>query len=691
MIGSKSYPGPVVFGLDIGTRSIVGTVGYKERDKFYIIAQRSKEHDTRAMIDGQIHDIGAVGNTILEVKKELENLAGRALSDVCIAAAGRVLRTINTRVEYDLSEEREVTSEDVYTLDSMGIEQAYAEFTQQNDTDLKFFCVGYSVVRYYMNGYPISNLESHKARIISADLIATFLPDDVVDGLQKSVELAGLEVANLTLEPIAAIQVAIPEMYRMLNIALVDVGAGTSDISITKDGSIVAYGMIPIAGDSLTETISTHCLVDFITADMMKRKIHESQIIEYADIMGIKQNITSEELLKVMEPALNSVLVKVSDKIKELNGGKSVSAVFVVGGGGKIPTYTERLADLLGIQKERVALRGEEVMQKIEFLESDIRKDSLLVTPIGICLSYYEQSNNFIFVNFNGRRLKLFDNNKLAIVDAAMQAGFPHDGLFPKRGKELNFTVNGRSRIVRGELGEAAVINLNGEPADIHSAIKANDYITVEEATAGAAAKFEIGQLADYRADIKIFVNQQMITLPKFASVNGQLQSEYYDIQEADEIEMLSYYTVKQVLEFMDVILKPDTQVYVNNMSAHMETQVYENFSVLWTFDDIDRPVQVQSDPEEAAEPVTGEKEESDKGVEQKEDKKPHDITIQLNGRPFGLSGKGVYRFVDIFDFYEIDLSKPQGKGLVTEHNNKQAKYMDEIEDGDEVSVYWKY
>ncbi len=51
----------------------------------------------------------------------------------------------------------------------------------------------------------------------------------------------------MTLEPIAAINVAIPEAFRMLNIALVDVGAGTSDISITRDGSIIAYGMIPFA------------------------------------------------------------------------------------------------------------------------------------------------------------------------------------------------------------------------------------------------------------------------------------------------------------------------------------------------------------------------------------------------------------------------------------------------------------
>ena len=152
-------------------------------------------------------------------------------------------------------------------------------------------------MRYYMNHYPMSNLENHKAKIIAADLIATFLPDDVVDGLYKAVELAGLEVANLTLEPIAAMAVAIPQMYRMLNIALIDVGAGTSDISITKDGSIVAYGMLPVAGDCLTEDIARHCLVDFTTAEMIKRGIEHSDTVEYKDIMGLPQTISKEEVL----------------------------------------------------------------------------------------------------------------------------------------------------------------------------------------------------------------------------------------------------------------------------------------------------------------------------------------------------------------------------------------------------------
>lgn len=572
----------LIYGLDIGTRSIVGTVGYMEKDHFVVVAQKVREHETRAMLDGQIHDIGAVGETIRDVTDELEKELDITLSQVCIAAAGRVLQTVTTSVEIDLEGEKLITKEDIFALDSYGIEKAYEEFQKENELDMKFYCVGYTVMRYYMNHYPMSNLENHKAKIIAADLIATFLPDDVVDGLYKAVELAGLEVANLTLEPIAAMAVAIPQMYRMLNIALIDVGAGTSDISITKDGSIVAYGMLPVAGDCLTEDIARHCLVDFTTAEMIKRGIEHSDTVEYKDIMGLPQTISKEEVLSVCSDNLTEMAEQAADKIMELNGDKPVSAVFVVGGGGKIEGYTQLVADRLGIARERCALRGEEVMQKIDFLPGDIKKDSMLVTPVGICLNYYEQSNNFVFVTLNGERVKLYDNNKLAVVDAAIQAEIPNDALFPKRGESLTFTFNGKQKVIRGERGESAVILLNGEPADIHTPIRGNDRIEIKESTAGAAAVMELGKLAEYNQEIHITVNGQNITLPKFASANGELQSAFYQIREGDEIELLNYYTVQQVTEVMDVLLDPAMQILINHEPADMDSKVYDNFTLEW-------------------------------------------------------------------------------------------------------------
>ncbi len=153
------FPGQLVFGLDIGTRSIVGTVGYKTGERFHVVAQCIREHDTRAMLDGQIHDIHKVGATIHEVKNRLEEKIGGKLTDVCIAAAGRVLRTMTTHAEYEFTTDKEINGEDIYALDSLGVEKAYEEFLKTDETDLKFYCVGYSVVRYYLNHYAIGTLE----------------------------------------------------------------------------------------------------------------------------------------------------------------------------------------------------------------------------------------------------------------------------------------------------------------------------------------------------------------------------------------------------------------------------------------------------------------------------------------------------------------------------------------------------
>lgn len=114
------------------------------------------------MMDGQIHDIRQVGDTITAVKEALEQDIGAPLKEVCIAAAGRVLRTVTTHVDYEFAEERVVLEEDVYALSAMGVEQAYEEFLSGNDTDMKFYCVGYSVIRYYMNHYQIGNPVEHK-------------------------------------------------------------------------------------------------------------------------------------------------------------------------------------------------------------------------------------------------------------------------------------------------------------------------------------------------------------------------------------------------------------------------------------------------------------------------------------------------------------------------------------------------
>ena len=128
-----------------------------------------------------------------------------------------------------------------------------------------------------------------------------------------------MSVANLTLEPIAAINLAIPENYRMLNIALVDVGAGTSDICVTKDGTIAAYGMIPHAGDELTEPIVQQFLCDFDTAEQVKIDSVTEKTVTFTDIMMIEHTIPAEEVWKYTDPVMEKITDEVAEKIKELN------------------------------------------------------------------------------------------------------------------------------------------------------------------------------------------------------------------------------------------------------------------------------------------------------------------------------------------------------------------------------------
>lgn len=732
-----------VFGLDIGTRNVVGTVGYQTDDKeFVVTAQYVREHETRAMLDGQIHDIGRVAKTIKEVKDELEKQTGQPLEEVCIAAAGRVLKTVTTHVEYEYAQESVVTGEDVHTLNLLGIEKAQEALKEVNDTSYKFYCVGYSTVKFFLNDDVFISLEGHKANKIGEDIIVTFLPEDVVDGLYAAVGQAGLSVANMTLEPIAAINVAIPENYRMLNIALVDVGAGTSDISITRDGSIIAYGMIPHAGDEMTEVIVQHFLVDFNMAESIKLQSTTSDTVTYKDIMSIEHTIPAQDVWDVAAPVVDNIAQEVSAKIRELNGDKTVSACFVVGGGGKIHGFTEKLAEDLDLPEERVALRGEEVLGDVTFEQEDIKKDPLLVTPIGICLNYYDQRNNFIMVRFNGERIKLYDNNRLTIVDAALQAGFPNDELFPKRGTPINFTVNGVARLVRGEAGEGAVVTMNGKPASINTPLEPNSEIIIEPSTAGEAAEYKISQLDEYNHSVITFIiNGRKVSCPRFVQVNGRLEPEDYSIRENDVIETRNYYTVRQIAQFMDLVIDTDQMIFVNNEEADLDTLVYENFSVEWKTDEYgvaridnnnyndtqesdsdDASVLAEQDAnstesdntvtrtseqmmnqvldelhdefaKEAEASAVPENELPKNDIQEEiheEDSSENTVTVIVNGEPVELSGKDTYIFVDIFTHISFDLQAGKGRAIATVINGRDAQFSEELHEGDQIELYWK-
>ncbi|MBQ8633986.1 MAG: cell division protein FtsA, partial [Lachnospiraceae bacterium] len=282
------------------------------------------------------------------------------------------------------------------------------------------------------------------------------------------------------------------------------------------------------------------------------------------------------------------------------------------------------------------------------------------------------------------------------VIDAALQNGFPNEYLFPRRGKELNFTLDGVKRMVRGEAGEAAEITVNGKPAAFNSPIEPNAKIEIKESTIGKDAAYEVRQLPEYRSTITFEVNKKQVVCPKFIEVNGQLVSEYYNIQEGDELKLLSYYSLENLLAFMDL---PYTEhIYVNNRLASKDEKVYENFSVEWALEEkrpdmtLDEVLTVEAEAAEvvlqAAEAVNQEAAPAAEATAAP--KAVADLLVIVNGRPVTLKGKAQYCFVDILDFYPFDVSQAHGQNVVMQINGEKAEFTSPLAAGDVIDLYWK-
>lgn len=128
----------------------------------------------------------------------------------------------------------------------------------------------------------------------------------------------------------AAINAVVPRELRLINIVMCDIGAGTSDVAASRDGSITAYGMATIAGDEMTEALMKQLLVDFNEAERIKTS--PAPQTEYTDILFTHHTITAEQVAELIRPAEEELAHTICEEILAANGG-APQAVFLVGGG----------------------------------------------------------------------------------------------------------------------------------------------------------------------------------------------------------------------------------------------------------------------------------------------------------------------------------------------------------------------
>jgi cell division protein FtsA len=691
-MGTKVSPNEVIFSLDIGTRSVIGTVGMLKGKKFHVVHEHYIEHQERAMIDGQIHDISLVAAAVNVVKKQLEKKLKFKLERVAIAAAGRFLRTTIAKAELKIDESKEVDREIIRSLELTAVKNAEDEVNRE--TQGKLYCVGYSVKSYYLNGFVINNLLSHKGENAGAEIIATFLPRSVVDSLYAVMERVGLEVSSLTLEPIAAIEAAIPQNLRLLNLALIDIGAGTSDIAISSKDSIVAYGMVPIAGDEVTEAIAQYYLVDFNTAERIKREASEKDVMLYTDVLGLENQITKDELMKVISPTVKKACDEIGGKIIELNGGKAPSAVFLVGGGAHTPLLVQFLADKLNLPPQRVAIKGRDTIEDCVISKNDL--GSVGVTVLGIALVCIKRmGQDFIDVTLNGNVVSLFNYNKHTVMDVMIQGGINPKVLLGKNGKNIRFTLNGAKRLAFGTLAESAVIKVNGAAASVDSPIKEGDIVDIKYAKDGKdAAPKVLEQVANYDATSFRF-NGKLYNLEPIATINGKKVDFQHPIRENDSVEIIYPRALRDFIKHILLTVSPDSKFYEGDIPISYDYIIKEADNIIEkdivssiNINDGETKAEESEDYIEKAQPEpTAEAAVDEIKIAEKTSSK--EIALKVNTQTVILKGKDKYIFIDIFNHIQFDRTRTKGL-LVLKLNGKQAGYYDELNDGDVIEITWE-
>ncbi len=511
----KAQDKDLVFALDIGTRSVVGVVGRPVGDRLKVLDVEMAEHGKRAMMDGQIDDIKQVATLAKTVTDRLAGRLGVALERVCVAAAGRALRTQKGSFTLELPEEQSIEAEQISRLEAGAVSAAEEGLQSDGGDRRQMFLVGYTVAQYRLDNYPMANLQYHTGRKAEADVVATFLPGEVVESLYAAMRAAGLQVASMTLEPIAAMNAAIPAELRLLNLAMVDIGAGTTDIALCRDGSVVGYTMATVAGDEVTEAIMRSFLVDFKTAEEIKRAIGESEdLIRCRNILGQEERIAVSEVVQVIQDPMDKLADAIAKQILNVNGN-APSAVFLAGGGSKLAGLREKVALQLEMDEKRVAIAGNNFALSVFSDSLELEKPEY-ATPLGIAISAgLGLLNDSYVVKLNGQTAKLFRNGVLTLRDILLMNGYSYPDMVGKTGKSLTVTLDGKRLVFRGEPAVPAVLEVNGEEAALSATVHAGDEIHFVPATRGEDARCTLGELLGESFYGKAMVNNAIAPLDR--------------------------------------------------------------------------------------------------------------------------------------------------------------------------------
>jgi cell division protein FtsA len=356
---------PIVVGLDIGTTKICAIVGRRnEHGKIEILGK------------GQSESIGVMRGVVTNIDRTVESIklaidlaskqSGVEIREVVVGIAGQHIKSMQHRgmktrknVEEEISQsDIDSIVDDMYKLAMVPGEQIIdvipQDFVVDNEPGIK------EPVGMFGN-----RLEAN-CHIITGQTSA-------VKNIVRCVVRAGLfvEPSDLILEPLASSDAVLTEEEKEAGVALVDIGGGTTDIAIFKDGIIRHTAVIPFGGNVITEDIKEGCSIIKKQAEMLKVRFgsalaSENQANEIVSIPGLKgkepKEISVKNLANIIQARMEEIIEHVYYELKNSGYERKLIAGIVITGGGaqlkhlkQLVEFTTGLDTRIGYPNEHLA------------------------------------------------------------------------------------------------------------------------------------------------------------------------------------------------------------------------------------------------------------------------------------------------------------------------------------------------
>lgn len=381
----------IAVGLDIGTTKIVALVGQKnEFNKIDILGiGKSKSLGVhRGVVNNITQTIQSIQQAVAEAAAE----SGQDFEEVVVGIAGQHIRSIQHSDYITRANSDEVINEDdIQQL----IQQVYK----------LVMLPGEEIIHVLPQEYKVDGVGEIKEPIgmyggrLEANFHVVVGQISSIRNIGRCIKSAGLNMANITLEPLASAEAVLSHEEKEAGVALIDIGGGTTDLAIFKDGIIRHTAVIPFGGNVITEDIKEGCSIIEKQAELLKVKFGsawpgENRDTEIVSIPGLRGRDPKEISLKTLSKIINARVVEIIEQVylEIKNYGhdeqkKKLIAGIVLTGGGSQLKHLKQLVEYITGMDSRVGYPSEHLAGKTQ----ESVASPLFATSVGLLMNAIEK------------------------------------------------------------------------------------------------------------------------------------------------------------------------------------------------------------------------------------------------------------------------------------------------------------